>query len=483
MSALGLIDWIVCGTFFAVVIGLSLGVARRQKTQEQYFVGGRQMHWLAVGLSLFAATFSALSFVGLPREAAYDDYHLYLAILLIPLFAAPIIGWLFVPLYHRLGWMGSILYAVGVLLQAMFGLSDQELTQTVMVLGLVITIYTAAGGLEAMVWADVLRSVVLVGSMALVLGLALARIDGGWATVWRLGQEHGKFAMFNFHFDLTQRNNFYSACAFGMFVYLAAHATGQPSVQRYLATPTVAAARWSLVVRGTAIAVGCLLFFLVGSTLFAFYHQGLPATAAAAKSGFPPELRRQDHLLPHFVMTQLSFPGLAGLLLAGLFSATMSTVESGINSLAALVSCDWLRGRQLPLRATRAVAALLGLGVISAALLVPYLGENVFDIIIKISGAFFGPLLGLFLLGMLVPRANAAGALLGLLAGVAALGVSVLTPISPWWYGALTCLPTFAVGALASFLFPPPPAEAVHGLVVVPCKAKPVASPKKLQEF
>lgn len=519
MSALGLIDWIVCGTFFALVIGLSLGVARRQKTQEQYFVGGRQMHWLAVGLSLFAATFSALSFVGLPREAAYDDYHLYWAILLIPLFAAPIIGWLFVPLYHRLGltsayeylerrfnrtlrlagsllyglyalgWMGSILYAVGVLLQAMFGLSDREMMQTVVILGLVITIYTAAGGIEAMVWADVLRSVVLVGSMSLVFALALARIDGGWSTVWRLGQEHGKFEMFNLHFDLTRRNNFYSACAFGMFVYLAAHATGQPSVQRYLATPTVAAARWSLVVRGAAIAVGCLLFFLVGSTLFAFYHQGLPAEAADQNQGFP-RLTRQDHLLPHFVMTQLSYPGLAGLLLAGLFSATMSTVESGINSLAALVSCDWLRGRQLSLRVTRALAAVFGLGVIGAALVAPYLGKNVFDIIIAISGAFFGPLLGVFLLGMLVPRANSMGALAGLVAGVLALIAVVLIPvsspdekISPWWYGALTCVPTFVVGALASLFFSPPPAWAVQGLVVVSYKAKqPALLPKERQE-
>lgn len=490
-----MLDWLVCGAFFTAVFGLGGWFARRQRTQEQYFVGSRRMHWLAVGLSLFAATFSALSFVGLPREAAYDDYHLYLAILFIPLWAVPIIGWIFVPLYHRLrltsayeylerrfnrklrlagsllyglyalGWMGSILYAVGLLLQAMLGLTDAQLMQTVVVLGLVITVYTAAGGIEAMVWADVLRSVVLVGSMTLVLILALARIDGGWETVWRLGLEHDKFQMFNLHFDPTVRNNFYSACAFGMFVYLAAHATGQPSVQRYLATPTVAAARWSLIVRGVAIAVGCLLFFVVGTTLFAFYHQG---------NGFP-KLDKQDQLLPHFVMSELSFPGLAGLLLAGLFSATMSTVESGINSLAALVACDWLPGRKLPLRVSRALSAVFGLGVIGTALLAPYLGKNVFDIIIKISGALFGPLLGLFLLGMLVPRANTAGALIGLIAGVDALVIALLTPISPWWYGALTCVPTFVVGTVASLFFPAPPKAAVHGLVVVPWRREPPA--------
>src|SRR5262249_11815124 len=159
-----------------------------------------------------------------------------------------------------------------------------------------------------------------------------------------------------------QAKNFYSACVFGLFVYLGAHATAQPSVQRYQATPTVAAARWSLFVRGVAIAVGCLLFFVVGSALFAYYHQSMPPSAKPG-SGFP-KLDRQDQLLFLFVLKELSIPGLAGLLLAGLFAATMSTIESGINSLAALVACDWLPGRQREVRQSRITSALFGLGVI-----------------------------------------------------------------------------------------------------------------------
>src|SRR5262249_12518774 len=144
---------------------------------------------------------------------------------------------------------------------------------------------------------------------------------------------------------------------FGMFVYLAAHATGQPSVQRYQATPTVSAARWSLLVRGGAIAAGCLLFFVVGSTMFAYYHQPTAASAAVGgRGGGSPTLARQDHLLPHFVLKELAIPGLAGLLLAGLFAATTSTVDSGINSVTALVACDWLPGRQRSLAANRRMA-------------------------------------------------------------------------------------------------------------------------------
>jgi Na+/proline symporter len=112
------------------------------------------------------------------------------------------------------------------------------------------------------------------------------------------------------------------------------------------------------------------------------------------------------------------------------------------------------------------MSALFGVATIVTSLLVPYLGEYVFDIIIRISGAFFGPLLGLFLLGTCVPRANAQGALLGLAAGLLSLAFVFPSPISPWWYGALTCLPTLIVGILGSFLFPPPPEEKVLGLTV-----------------
>ena len=254
----------------------------------------------------------------------------------------------------------------------------------------------------------------------------------------------------------------------GMFVYLAAHAVAQTSVQRYQAMPSVAAGQRSMVVKALAIAVGCVVFFLAGSTLFAFYHQ-------AGQGGFP-KLAREDHLLTHFVLTEIQVPGLVGLLLAGLFAAAMGSVSSGINSLTALVACDWLPGRALTVSVNRWVAALIGVGVIGAAMLAPYLATNVFDIIIKIAGVLFGPLLGLFLLGMLVPRANAAGAWIGLLAGVIAWIVAVRSPLSYWWYGAVTCVPTVLVGGLASLLYAPPPAEKVQGLTVWQRTQQPAAT-------
>jgi SSS family transporter len=404
------------------------------------------------------------------------------------------VGWLFVPIYHRLrltsayeyleqrfdrrlrragsllyglyvlSWMGTMLYATSLIVQAALGLDEGPRVLTMVILGAVTVTYTTVGGFQAAVWTNVFKAAILAAVIVAILLLAVARVEGGLAGVWEAGREHDKFSMFRMEFDLTKRANFFSACAFGMFVYLAVGVTGQTAVQRYVSMPTVAAARRSLVVNGLGTAGVCFLFFLLGTAMFAFYAQH-PAAGAAAGSVFPP-LLKEDHITIHFVRTELPYPGLLGLLLGALFTTVMGSVSSGLSGLSSLVASDWLDGQQLGVRLSRWLSALFGVATLGMALVVPYLGKHVFDIIMRLSGALFGPLLGLFLLGALVPRANAAGAAAGLLAGLVSLALVFPTEVSSWWYGALTCLPTLLVGFLASLLFPPPAEDKVRGCVV-----------------
>lgn len=489
---MGILDWTLCLGAVALLFAQGWWLARQQKTTEDYFVGGRRMGWLAVGLSLFATIFSPISFVGLPREAAYANYHLYLAILFIPLFAAPLAGWLFVPIYHRLRltsayeylelrfdrrsrkaasllfalyllfWMGGMLHATGLMVQAALELSQTQRVVTMLVLGAVTAAYVTVGGYKATVWTNVVKAAILAGVVVTMLLLAVAKVEGGFASVWRLGREHGKFDMFDMRFDFASRAAFYPACAFGVFVYGAVAIASQGSVQRYASMPTVGDARRLLAVNGVGIAVVCLLFFLLGSTMFAYYSQH----PAGEQSVFP-NLASTDHLTMRFVQKELAYPGLVGLFLAALLTTVMGSVSSGLNALSALIVCDWLSGRQMGVRTSRLMTAVFGAVTVGAALVAPYLGKHVFDIIMRISGAFFGPLLGLFVLAALVPRANAAGALIGLAAGLLTLVLIFPYPerIDAWWYGAFTCLPTLIVGWLASLFFPPPPPEKVRGLV------------------
>jgi SSS family solute:Na+ symporter len=202
-----------------------------------------------------------------------------------------------------------------------------------------------------------------------------------------------------------------------------------------------------------------LLFLLVGTALFAFYSQpggvGLPVAGAA--------IAKEDQILPYFVSTQLPRVGLVGLILAGLFAAAMSTIDSGINGVTSVIVYDWLSGKDLPLRTGRILTAALGIVVIGAALFAPVLGDTVIDIIMAIAGTFLGMLLAIYLLGMLMRRANLAGILIGLVAGsICLLIVWKFTHIPTWWFGAFTIVPTFIAGAIASLFFSKPPESALE---------------------
>ena len=495
MSSLGWIDWTIFFGYLLLVFLLGLWFMRTHRTNEDYFVGGRRMKWWAVGVSLFATAFSSLSFAALPSEAAYRDYHLLVTYLFIPLVITPVLWWVFVPVYLRLevtsvyeylevrfnrftrrvgtvlfalygiGWMGAMVYVIGRLLQPVLKsrdaqpLTDVQLAWILVAVGAFATLYTVLGGIKAVIWTDVLQAATLGGGVLVVLLITVTKIDGGWAAVFNVDAH--KFDMFNMDLNMNRRATFFSACASGLFVYLSGYTVSQITVQRYLCTSGLRDARRALAINAVVATVVALLFFVMGTTLYAYYEQ--------PGGGGLPDLKHTDQLLPLFVFQNFPGVGLAGLLLAGLFAAVMSTIDSGINSLSAVVAYDWLSGRRFSVLASRLLCVLFGILVIAASLLVLVASryqENVIDIIFILAGTFLGLLLGVFLLGMLSSRANTPGALVGLVAGALSLAfVWTQTNIHGWWYGAYTCLPTFGVGLLASRLFPPPPPEKMRGLV------------------
>ncbi len=491
MNSISPLDWAVCGFYLLVVLGIGIWFSKRQETNEEYFVGSRTLGWFPVGVSLFASTFSSNSFVGLPREAANDDYHLYLAILFIPFVVTPVVSIVFLPIYHRLrlvslyeylerrfdrrvrllgsalysiytvGWMGTMLVAVGRILEAVFELSEGQLSLALAGFGLFATFYTAIGGVRAVVWTDVLQSVTLGGGMLAVFLLAVSRIEGGLGGMVDLAAAHNKFDMFDFSFE--ESDNFFSACAYGIFAYIPAYAASQGAIQRYVSVPTLRDARWAMVMNAVLTVAVCLLFFLVGTAVFAFYHQGLDAGAVAGDgfAGLPTE----DKLVPHFVLNELAIQGLTGILLAGLFAAAMSSVDSGINNITALVVYDWFRGREQSVRWSRTACVILGIAVIAVSLAINQADGPIFDTLMKIAGAFLGNLLAVFTLGILSRRANAMGMVFGIGAGFVGTIGAVILDVHGWWYGAWSCIPAFAIGLVASYFWPQPTAERLEGLM------------------
>ena len=496
MGSLGFTDWAIFFGYVVLVFALALRFAGQQQTNEDFFLGGRKMWWLPIGLSMFATILSSISFIGMPTQAAIGTYHVYLAVLLIPLLIVPVMGWFFVPFFHRLKvtspyeylelrfdrplrlmgsllfvaysfpWMGNLLYASSHVMVPVLGLGPDDLGTIAWLLvgiGAFATLYTVLGGFKAVIWTDVLQGFVLGGGMLFILWTGLSLLDGGWSGLLEVGRDYDKFRMFDTHFDISPGSeNVYTALSIALFTFLPWYAITLTAVQRYVSMPSIRAARHSLVVNGIMVGVVCLIFFLVGTMVFAFYHQDLPLGAKAG-DGFPKVHANQ--LLPHFLVHEVAQVGLLGLLMAGLFAASMSSIDSGINALTASIVYDWMPGRQLKVAFSRLLSALFGTAAVISAVVILYQRLEVYDLVISLSGTVLGLLMAVFLLGMLVKRANSGGVWVGLAAGVTVLALT-WNHVDGTWHGAMSCLPTFFAGWATSYFFPSPPIEKIRGLVV-----------------
>jgi SSS family solute:Na+ symporter len=517
---ISLLDWAICLAYLGLIIGLGLYFSNKQKDNEEFFFGGGKMHWLPVGLSLFATTFSSNSFVGLPAEGAFGDYHQLLAILFIPFVVIPIVCIWFIPFYKGLGlislyeylerrfarpvrlaasvifmvysagWMGTMLLAVSRILNVV--LESQSTSQTIIVIvsvGFLATIYTAMGGVKAVIWTDTIQAFALCGGMIFLFLLLLDKIDGGWSTFVATGSEAGKFEMFRTDGGMGVRN-VYSACVYGFFIYLGAQVASYGAFQRYVTVDTVGDARRALIVKGAFTLISCTLFFLVGTALFVYYQQSHVEVFQQFSEG-----RSKDQLLPHFVIHFAGGSGMTGLILAGLFAAAMSSLDSGINSMTATLVTDWLNGREVGTRANRFLTLAFGAGVTAIACLLSLIDSPVFDILLSIAGATLGLLLAVMLMGMLTPRTNTFGVICGMLTGLLVFGLirmvlpqldsATLEKLGPlaglkdntWWDGLFATMPAVVVGVLASLLRPPPGEDQLRGLLLRPaCEANGAAN-------
>ncbi len=510
MQNISEIDWIICISYLLVVVGLGFYFSKQQANNDDYFFGGRHMHWLPVGLSLFAATFSSNSFVGLPAEAAFGNYHQLLAIFFIPFVVVPITCIWFVPFYKSLGfislyeylerrfarpvrlmaslifmvylagWMGTMLLAVTRILNVVLETeSTSQTLATIAGVGLLATLYTSAGGVKAVIWTDTIQAFALCGGMLFLLFLIIDNIDGGLATYIDVATSADKFQMFRTDGGFAERN-FFSACAYGFFVYLGAQLASYGAYQRYITVESVWDVRRSLILKGVFTLFSCTLFFLVGTALYVYFQQTNFGTFDSYSTG-----SSKDQLLPHFVVHYAGGYGMTGMILAGLFAAAMSSMDTGINSMTATLVTDWLNGRELGIRFNRIVTAVFGVIATSTAGALALIDSPVFDLLLSISGATLGLLLAVLMLGMFVPRANTIGVVCGLAAGLAVfavirvwipnleqeglneLGVFAGLKSNTWWDGMLTTIPAIAMGIIVSYLTPPPAETKLQGLLLL----------------
>lgn len=473
--AFGTLNYLVLAGYLLLMVGVGAYFARKNKNTNDYFRGGKQVPWWAAGCSIFATMLSSLTFTGLPSKAFAQDWVYAVGLMTIPVVAIVAV-YVALPFYRHLDVTSAYEYlekrfsrSVRLFGSASFtlfhifrmavvmsltGLALAVATpltpaQSVLLMGVLSIIYCTMGGIEAVIWTDTIQTVVLMGGALLALTLLLTGADGGAAGAVRSALDADKFRLANFHWDATSTQlALWVVILGGIGQNVSSYTADQAVVQRYMTTPDRKRAARSIWTNAVMTFPSMILFFGLGTALFAFYqsHPGkLDPTITT------------DQVFPLFIANEMPI-GIAGLIVAGIFSAAQSTVSTSMNSTATTVVTDFMRPLNACrtergyLVAARVLTLLMGvLGTLLGLLFVNPEIKSLFDTFIKVIGLFMGVLGGLFVLGVMTRRANAFGALVGAFVGTAVMfALWRLTPVNGYLYTVTGIISCVVVGYLAS---------------------------------
>ncbi|XP_043249568.1 sodium-coupled monocarboxylate transporter 1-like isoform X3 [Colletes gigas] len=430
---------------FAGMLGIStvIGVYQAYKSRKttdavgEYLLGGQKMSIFPISMSLIASYISGIAILGLPAEM-YVYGTQYWSILFADLCVPVTMAVVYLPVFYGLGitssyeylnlrfnnavrLTGSVIFLIKMLLYiplviyvpalAFNQVTGMNLHATALLVCAVCIFYTTLGGLKAVVWTDAIQTIVMFGGVMVVATLGTMRI-GGIERVWERNRDTGRIEFFNMNPDPTARHTFWTVAVGGYLNWLANCSVNQSMVQRCLSMPNLKKANATIVIMTIGIIIIVSLSCYTGLVIFAAFYDCDPVTTK--------RIRKPDQLLPYFVMEMTgSIPGLPGLFVAGVFSAALSTMSTGLNSMSGVIYGDmikpWFRN---PVSEVTASRTMQGIVVVIGAICVGlvFLVEKLTGLIQacrSLSGITAGPLLGMFTLGMFFPFANSAGALVG----------------------------------------------------------------------
>jgi SSS family solute:Na+ symporter len=452
-------------------------------------------------LSIFSTMLSAVTFMAIPASAFATNWVSILVNMGI-LLATPVAVFCFLPFYRRLNVTsiyeylelrfspgvriyGSLSFVLlqfakmGVFLLlpalALATVTGLNVYACIIVMGLLCTVYTVMGGIEAVIWTDVLQSFVLLGGGLLCLGTIIAAEDFDFGAMMSVAvtDEVNKFQVFNWTGGIDT-NVFWVVLVGGFFIQLVPFTSDQVIAQRFLTTKDEKSAANALWAHAAIVVPASLLFFSLGTALYVFYESRLEMLPSGDVAN--------DSIIPWFIATQLP-AGLAGLVIAGLFAATMSSVDSGMHSIATSLVTDVYR-KMKPnaddvqlLKIARTLTVVAGLlGTVSALLISTQDPKSLWELILLLIAFFGSTLTGVFLLGVFTQRTSSAGVAVGIVASVVSLigfklkvilgllGVAMPAFLLDFYgtymniHGLLTAavgvISCVVVGYVASFVFP-----------------------------
>lgn len=456
------VDWAVLLAYFAGMMGLGLFFWNRNKSADEFTAGGRRLPGWLCGLSIFATYLSSISYLALPGKSFVANWNFFLFSLALPFAAFVAVKW-FVPLYRNSGqvsayalletrfglWArifascfyllfqiarsGVVMYLMALPMAVLFGWDIRIL---IVVTGLVVTGYSFVGGIVAVIWADAIQAIVLLAGALLALAVLLSGMPGGILEVIEIGSSADKFSLGDATLLNVSESTIWVVLIFGLFDNIRNFGIDQSYVQRYIAAKSDAEAAKSVWLGALLYIPVSGLFFFMGSSLYAYYESHPEETTEVRQivtqqrlmqwglNSDSPNYRVEydktmaalepkdlgDRVFPHFIAAHLPV-GLRGLLIAAIFAAAMSTVSTSLNSSATLVFSDFYQrlyrkessdGQQVRVLRTATIAWGF-MGTLMALSLVR-LTESALDTWWTLSSVLGAGIVGLFLLGLLVPK-------------------------------------------------------------------------------
>jgi SSS family solute:Na+ symporter len=449
---IGWIDYSIIILSVVITIYIGMYFARRQKTSNKFFTGGGTVPAWAIGLSIMSTLISSITFLAYPAVAYKSNWLLLVQGLMVPLVLVGLIGYI-VPLFRRtigvsayeyfekrfglparmyssLAFMlmhfsklGTVIYLMGMAIGTMMGV---DVLTTIWVLTIIIIVITFFGGLEGVIWMDAFQGVWLMLGGLICIGIVLFVPAGGPAEVFRVMNEADKISFSPYDMDFAKLT-FIVMAINGIFYALQKYGTDQTIVQRYLAAKSDKdAIKASLI--GVLLSVPLwAMFMFIGSALFAFYK---------LSPGLLPEGILSEGVFPHFITTQLPV-GIKGFIIAALLAAAISTITSDINCFSAIGVEDFYSrfkknlSDEKKLRMAKIIIVVSGLlSAVIATIYYHWGGEGVLGVVFGLYAIFSAGIVGMFLLGILVPHANEKGLYVGMIACILFTAWATLTTTS-----------------------------------------------------
>ncbi len=473
----GAINYTVLALYLLISLFIGIYFMRKQKSTEDYFVGGGRIPWWASGLSVFGTLLSAITFMAIPAKAFITDWSFFF-LNITAILITPVIAFIFIPFFNKLnirtayeyledrfnylarafGSLSFILFQLGrigiVLLLPSLAISivtGIPVETSILIMGVLCILYTTFGGIEAVIWTDVLQVIVLLGGSVLAVVWIMLHTETSFGDMISYASEREKFNIANMDFDFTE-STFWVVFIGGLASAMVTQGTDQTIVQRFLTSTDVKDSQKTLYTNAVLTLPATIIFFGIGTLLFIFYSE-IP-------NALSPAISNNDSIFPWYIVRELPI-GVSGLLVAGIFSAAMSSISSSLNSVSTAYCNDFhshfrpeVKDKRL-LRIARIATVITGvLGVLLALWMASSNIKSLWDQFYRYLGLFTGGLGGMFLLGMLTKKANATGTLLGLVASALLIWyISVFTEINFLMYAFFGVASCFVFGYVFSLIF------------------------------